>query len=360
MSASFTPTNAGSGIATFNEYYTNNTPCETNAHSASVAIPFNVLLALNIVDGNGNPISSADSNNVVIVGQNITLNAQTANSCSETWSNYQWAVDGTTETNFFVSKDSAQTNGYPQPLTNTATSSASFFWADAGSKSVRCSAVCGGIPYSTNVTFTVVRPNISASGKPGQVVFGHDKYNRTFICFGVTEPPSSVGMLFTNWLTMPPGTNYNKGKTNYSTEWIQLITSNPATITISNDVNDVVVHSCQTVGTVLDQQCPYLSTTSASADDSPDIALWLNNEIAASDSQTSMMWLMFKPDNGNWVPLWIVTWNCTGAATGFGNNWSFSGIPSISVLTNADSGATYPMWSNNATNFLYNPPIPTD
>jgi hypothetical protein len=43
MSASFTPTNAGSGTVTFNEYYTNNTPCDTNAHSASVAVPFNVI-----------------------------------------------------------------------------------------------------------------------------------------------------------------------------------------------------------------------------------------------------------------------------------------------------------------------------
>ena len=354
-SASFTPINAGSGTVTFNEYYINNTPCDTNAHSASVAIPFNVLLALNIVDGNGKPISSANSNNVVIVGQNIVLSAVTANSCSENWSNYQWTVDGTTETNFYV-QDPGQTNGYPQPLTITTNSGISFFWVDAGTKSVSCSAVCGGVPCSTNVAFTVVRPTISVHGKTGVVVIGHNTYGPC-LCFGVPSPASAVGIYFTNCLTMPAGNTYNNGDTNYSTEWIQLITSNPATITISNSAGDVVIYSCQTVGTDLDKHCPYSAATTT--DDSPFIGLFWPNEIAASDTQNSMMWLMFKPNNGNWVPLWIVTWECTGAATGFGNteeDWSKSGDSSISVLTSADSGATYPVWSNNATNFVFNIP----
>ena len=92
--ATFTPTTNGSGTITFFETYTNKMPCDTNVCSASNTIPFNVLLAFNIVDSNNNPISSANSNNVVIVGQNIALHVQTANSCSETWSNYQWSIAG--------------------------------------------------------------------------------------------------------------------------------------------------------------------------------------------------------------------------------------------------------------------------
>lgn len=356
MSVSFAPTNAGSGTVIFSEYYTNNTPCDTNVYSASLTVPFNVLLALNIVDGNTNPISSANNNNVVIVGQNIVLSAITANSCSETWSNYQWTVDGTTETNFHVSQDAEWTNGYPQPLTITTNSSIFFFWVDAGSKQVSCSAMCGGVSWSTNVTYSVVRPTISVNALTGTVVLGHNSYG-SCLCFGVVNPPTDVGILFTNSLTMPAGTNYNNGHTNYSTRWIQLITSNPATITTSNSVNDVVVHSCQTVGTVLDTRYPYPPTTLTSADDSPSIALWAPNEIAASDKQDSKMWLMFKPDNGNWVPLWITTWNCTGAAVGFGNKWSLSGPCNISVLSSIDSGATYPVWANNSASFQYDPPI---
>ena len=98
------PTNGGTGTATFYVSYTtwtnsaNSAPwCCTNTNS--VQVPFNVL-SLNIVDTNNLPITNANNNNVVIVGQNIALNAQSAGG---TFSNYQWTV-GATVTPIFLSQ----------------------------------------------------------------------------------------------------------------------------------------------------------------------------------------------------------------------------------------------------------------
>jgi hypothetical protein len=306
-----------------------------------------------VVSGTTNTICTANSNNVAIVGQQINLSAQTFGG---TFSNFQWTVSGTTETNFYVSSDSLWTNGYPQPLTVTTNTSVSFFWVDAGSKSVSCSAVCAGISCLSNATFTVVRPTNSVFCQTGNVTIGSGPK----IYFGFPIP-TQVGINFSNSILMPvnsASSYYNNGNTNYSTKWVQLITYNPSTITISNSASNVIVHSCQTVGTVLDTEYPYQNDTATTASDSPSITLSLTNEIAASDYQNSEMWLMFQPANGNLVPLWKVTWNCTGAATGFGGNvanWSFSGTPSISVSASADSGVIYPVWTNNASVFPWNP-----
>jgi hypothetical protein len=118
LSANFTPTNCGSGSVTFQLCYSNSPPFAPGLHYVASTNNFKVHMELSIVDGSGNPISSAYSNNVVIVGQSINLFAQTASPCSETWSNYQWTVDGTTETDFYISSALyGWSNGYPVDLT---------------------------------------------------------------------------------------------------------------------------------------------------------------------------------------------------------------------------------------------------
>jgi hypothetical protein len=56
--------------------------------------------------------------------------------------------------------------------------------------------------------------------------------------------------------------------------------------------------------------------------------------------------------------MWSTCWDCSGMAIGFGTNalnWSLTGT-NISVLSNGDSGSTYPVWTNNATNFQFQIP----
>jgi hypothetical protein len=382
--ATFTPTNAaGAGTVYFNAAYSNNTPCHPGVQYAPVcSIPFNLTLAMNILDANSKPISSANSNNVVIVGQNITLNAVSASPCSQTFSNFEWSVDGTVYTNFYISTDSLQTNGYPTPLTNTNSQNIACFWVDGGTKNVSCSAICGGTTCSTNVAFTVVRPTFSVSTTKGSVAVGTNGGGALNMLFGNANP-GPVGISL-SWTMVSFPLNNSSVKLG----WCQLITSNLDIITtisnivtnivkitnnvtnivnVTNCVTNVIPHTNETVGTVLDGIFPYPCYPDGHADDSPSIALFVNNETGAFDTLSATMWLMIQPTtnngvpvSGNWVPANTTAWSCAGTAAGFGtnaSNWSLSRT-NISVLTNGDSGITYPIWTNNATNFIqYHPPI---
>jgi hypothetical protein len=297
------------------------------------------------------------SNTTVIVGQQICLYC--SNSAGLNMSNYNWSVPGTTESQFYVSQDSGHTNGYPIPLTSAmltnTNGTVSFFWVDAGKKTVTCTAVCGGATNTVTTTFTVVSPmNINVSYSIGNVSIGND-LDEFDMNFGIPEPDGIPGIGFSNSLTMPPEfTNYYGI---YYTEWVQLLTSWKCTMTISNGVGNISNYINQTVGTCLDDNYPYQYDTSYTSD-SPSVPLDYSNQIAGTDSQYSQMWLMFKQIGGNWVPLWIVSWNCAGTATGFGSDsskWSLSGT-NISVSSSAPAGTTYPVWTNNAKNYNTNFP----
>jgi hypothetical protein len=364
------PTNGGTGTATFYISYTtwtnsaNSAPwCCTNTNS--VQVPFNVL-ALNITDvstdPNYNRISTTNTNNVVISGQSIQLVAQTLGG---TFSNFQWLVDATVYTNFYVSTDGLWTNGYPTPLTSTNSTNLAFFWVDAGAKRVTCSALCAGTSCTQNICFTVVRPTISISNSIGSVNIGTEHWGDLRMQFGLDSfQTNTVGITFipsplsfTNPLVMFPQTNLT-----WTRRWVQIITSNFETITISQTIPLAnLVYTNQTVGTVLDTQFPYpifLPTYNNGTCDSPDIGLYLNKQVAAYDTQTSIMYFLFQPTNGFPVPMWSTCWDCSGMAIGFGTNalnWSLTGT-NISVLSNGDSGSTYPVWTNNATNFQFQIP----
>ncbi len=341
--AIFTPTNCGSGTVNFSLSYTNQTPCGGTGGS-STSGSFTVL-SLNIVDGSGRAISAANSNNVVIVGQNIGLSAQT---CGGTFSNFQWTVAGTTESNFYVSSDPLWTNGYPVALTDTTNSSVSFFWVDAGSKSVSCSAVCGGVTCSTNVTFTVVRPTeIMVVSNNGPIAIDNTYYNNGILALHYGTRGSSIpgirGILFSNTVLMPP-TNYyyNNGNTNYDTEWVQIIINSPLIRFQTNDATG----DWYDLGAanVLDSYYNYNNgaLNVNPNGDAPGVGLDNTKWKAVITSEQFTMWLMFRPAGGQWVPLHAVTWSWGGTATWSGTGWNLTN-PSKLVTSDADSTIYPPM-----------------
>jgi hypothetical protein len=102
-------------------------------------------------------------------------------------------------------------------------------------------------------------------------------------------------------------------------------------------------------------------------DDSPLLTLEHPREIGAFLSMTAEMTLLFQALDaksnviGDWVPLYRVTWNCTGTAIGNGlnsTNWVLSGT-NIWVSSYGDSGSNYPgTWTNNVENCKhFYPPV---
>ena len=332
LSASFTPTDCGSGSVTFYLTYKNSMPCDTNVYSATpLGLSFNVL-SLNITDGSGNNISSANSNNVVIVGQGVGLTAQT---CGGTFSNFVWNVAGSAFSSYSANYQTGKVVTV-FPLTN---SSVSFYWKDGGSKSVSCSAVCAGVSCSTNVTITVVRPTAQIISKTGIVGLDagalHD---------GVNTSISTVGISFTNTLTMPSG-YYNSGDTNYSIEWVQKITSTVRRLQTNNVSGDWYRLSASDV---LDTTYPYPFDAGYGneSSDSPSQGLGGTLYKSASVNDSFTRWLLFKPDGGEWVPLRQVNWSWSAAASLVGGTWSLTSGTNSPNPTDSDSTA-HPEWTDN-------------
>ena len=353
LTANVTPPSCGGGSVSFVCNYTNQYPC-TNTGSSGTGCKFTVV-SLNITDGSGNLISSANSNDTVIVGEQVGLTAQT---CGGTFSNYQWTVDGTTESGFFVSPGPTNpgyygdgwTNGYPVALTDTTNSGVSFFWVDEGTKSVVCSAICGGITANASASLNVLKPTSAVFSKTANVALGNNINNSYYgLCFGTNGGPP--GIVFSKDLVMPSG-YYNNGNTNYNIEWIQLLT----TWNVSQTTVDGITHNRNTSGVVLDTTYPY--DVSNPTDDSPSVGT--DGALAVSDNQISEMWLMFRPEGGQWVPLRIVEWNWLGSATNSASGWVLTDSSHSNNPPDSDAGTTYPIWTDNAldTNaFYWKPPF---
>jgi len=197
-------------------------------------------------------------------------------------------------------------------------------------------------------------PAVKVTTNTGTVSIGYDDLGRLEMDFGLS-PPDVPGVLLSNIISMPYGVDNSNA---YRTEWVQLITNASTTETISNSVDDITNYGLQTIGVVLDTQYPVLANSNR-VWDSPTEYLNATNQIAATWSQQSEMWLMFTPNiYANWVPLWITTWSCTGTARGFGmnaSNWTLTGT-NISVLSSAEARTTYPIWTNNVKMFDTNQP----
>jgi hypothetical protein len=268
-------------------------------------------------------------------------------------------VPGPTESLFYVSPDDDNTNGCPIPLTNTTAQGVNFFWVLDGTYTVTCTNQLGGSTQTASTTFTVVRPtNINVAFNIGSVSVGIGENGRLRMRFGMGRDRATAGIWFSNSLTMPGGFS------NYNIEFVQIITGLQATITTTNtnSAGGVIPHFRQTNGPVLDMYYPSFPVNMNPVSDSPSLPLQIPTEIGGFFSMTAQTTALFQPLDADskryskmtddWVPIYTITWNCTGTATGYGlsaTNWVLSGT-NIWVSSYGDSGTNSPSWTNNIKN----------
>jgi hypothetical protein len=112
--------------------------------------------------------------NTAIVGQQMNLLCQ-LNFTNFTATSFQWTVPGYALTNFFVSTDAFQTNGYPIPVTATNNQEINFFWADgATNRVVQVFATIQGKMVTAQATFNVLRPTARIITQTSSVELGED------------------------------------------------------------------------------------------------------------------------------------------------------------------------------------------
>ena len=270
-----------------------------------------VVNLIAVADGAGNPISSANSNNVAIVGQAMSLQALT---CGGTFSNYQWTVPSTAFSAFNANN---QTGGVVWAFALTNSGVVGFSWIDAGAKQVSVSAVCAGIQLLTNAAITVVRPTACIKTFTGTVAVDNNYAgNGTYwLHFGeASTNPGVAGIFFSNTVVLPSG-YYNGGNTNCGTEWVQLVNSFDREFQTNNAAGTWYRRGPPLTNSVLDTVYPYIPIAPRLTEDSPAEPLLVNatnapyKTVTAADSFT--MWLMFQPTNGQWVPLRTVSWSGT-------------------------------------------------
>ncbi len=284
------------------------------------------------------------SNSTVIVGQLINPTCGWDANGGPTISNFLWTVPGYAIANFYVSSDAFQTNGHPVLFTLNTNSEADFYWADTRQKNVSCMINVKGVSLAVQTTFNVVRPSANIAAKTSSVELGREINNRWWgLCFGTNNGPA--GISFSNTVTMPPENNYNFGSTNFSTEWVQLINTYSASATTTPDG---VNHAKHSSGILLDSTYPYSSSKTTQG--SPSVGESAGLQSAGAVAQDSTMWLMFKPQGGEWVPLKSVNWNWSGAVTLSGTNLVLISRSWTTNPTDADALGMYPAWTDNFSN----------
>jgi len=93
LSATFTPTNGGNGIVTFNLTYASQTPCSTNAKTApQIQVPFNVVQITNITSSN---FPTNETRLLLGVGERVLLNLAGDPGGNFTWSTTAGSVSPT-------------------------------------------------------------------------------------------------------------------------------------------------------------------------------------------------------------------------------------------------------------------------
>ena len=331
LTAAFTPTDCGSGTVYFHLSYSNSAPCDTSVTGAPDVQGGFTVYGFNITDSSGKSISSANSNNVVIVGQYIGLTMQT---CGSTFSNFQWKVDGYAISNYDI------VNGilYADfPLTN---SWVGFHWVDGGSKQVSCSADSGGFQCSTNVNFTVVKPTAKINAKTSSVIF---------------TPVGSGGMLkfggflgqgitFSNTITVP--SNFSG-----TSVWSQVCASAPVfTITDTSGVTHTTVQNGSSP--FGDLPSPYGEFNGVNPYDSPSLEI-LSPNVGGSAAGSYEMFMMFQPPGGCPVPLRAVTWSWSAIVTKNSGQWS--GASTNSIDPPDYSTTSFPTWNSSLKAFHWDP-----
>jgi hypothetical protein len=305
---------------------------------------------LNIVDGSGNPISSANTNNVAMVGQHIGLTATTG--CG-TASNFQWSVPGYAISNYTVGwGGSADANKpstnitTPESLTTyfpTTNSGVSFYWVDGGAKNVSCSAVCGGITCSTNVTITVTRPTLSLLSQSSPVWYDYT-YSFYFIGISFGNKANNVNDMEYKVLINSPTYGY------------------AATVQIANSY--AINGTEQVTGLQADGCVPYQGTwpgilrgggSSSFLDllDTPQAGSYFESVSLAANFndyvmyQASIVNTIYAPLGGDTipVPLGRVFWSINGEAY-YSSPVSTTINPAEYQLEGPDNSTDFPIWTS--------------
>jgi hypothetical protein len=298
--------------------------------------------AVEIVDGNTGSNLTAQAN-TVIVGQQMNLVCQLAAGGSSL-TNFQWMVPGYAVTNFYVSTDALQTNGYPVSLSATNNQAIYFWWADgATNRVVRCSATVNGKKVTGQATFNVVKPTALITTISGTVAL-----DGNFPILNID------GSLITNIFALHygdldiPGINIYKTISiplgfSGSNQWVQIINSQVRGVQGTNGT-----WYLKQATNVLDTYYPYPGNNTT-VNDTPGEGIEGSIPVeAVSAADNFSMCLMFKPTGGQWVPLKVVNWNWGGVGSLSGTNW---------VLTSSNATNTigdlfiYPQWTNNIVNY---------
>jgi hypothetical protein len=332
LTASFTPGACGNGTVDFTCNYTNQNPCTNTGSTGSSGTSGSfTVLSLNIADGSGKTISTANSNDVAIVGQGIGLSAQT---CGGTFSNFQWTVAGYAVAGYDVGAG-VLTTDFP-----TTNSTVGFYWVDSGSKQVSCSAVCGGVTCSTNVTFTVVTPTATLNPvTTGTSIFGDTMEFAS---------DTNNGITFYNSLSVP--TNFSGFSVFSQTISLKTITRTESNGTVHNWTN-----ACSPL--FGDLPTPYQAnlagTTNFTPVDSPSVGLPAGYK-SVSRTTNFRMTMLFQPPGGIAVPMLAVDWSWQASAATNG-----VGVWTITSSTNSPNPAatpttTFPQWNCASQNGGFN------
>jgi hypothetical protein len=309
------------------------------------ATPIATNLTLQILDANNGNANLSSQTNTVIVGQqmNLTCQLSVTNSYMTSFplSNFQWTVPGYAISNYVVAADTSSA----MVITNfpTSNTNVTFYWVDgASNRIVQCSATVNGKTITGQAAFNVLRPTDTVQAKSGIVTID-GIYGEPTLRFGVNIA-GLTGMGFSNSITMPNGYT---GNTNI--QWVQEGISFLETEE-TNDGSGIWYSTGQPTNNVLDTFYPYPPDSASTASDSPH-SRGLNNYIAVTCSGHFNMWLMFKPDGGQWVPLRSVNWSWSGTGTNDFGLWVLSSHTN-SINPSDINTSTYPVWTQNLTNFF--------
>ena len=324
--------------------------CSSQSLKVIVGAPYLNIVALS----SGQSISSANSNDMAMVGQHIYLNAITGGSCGA-FSNFQWSVPGYAIGGYNMgSGGSSDPNNpstniiTPESLTTyfpTTNSTVDFYWVDGGAKTVSCSAVCGGVTCSTNVTINVTRPTVAMGSHSSPVWYASVKN----IVYEIEVTLGDKG--FNNW-------NYNSvinSPTDGHAVSVQIVNSFNL-----NGTEEVVGQ--QADGCVPYQGLGYSGDIRAGGtpnfsqiflQDGPESSMYFGSVSLSANFDD---YVMFQPDIGNtiyanlggdtiYVPLGKVNWIINGGAyyTGY---LSYTINPAIFSFKGPDNSTAFPIWNS--------------
>ena len=292
---------------------------------------------LKIIDANTfNNVT--DQTNSVIVGRQVSLFCELTVPIRTNWTfgNFSWTVPGTIFLNYVADAQSGvlYTNIY------TNLQSVVFYWADgASNRVIQCSAKVNGQTVTAITTFNVLRPTAKIITTGGTVAITLDTNSDTTIHCGLPQV-GSVGMLFSPTVTPPSGYSGN-----INLRWVQKVSS--LLRRVQTDDSPPAWYREQATN-VLDVSYPYPFNPYPCTSDSPS-STGLSPYQTVSYSDSFEMWLMFKPDGGQWVPLRKVAWHWDGAGSKYGATWTLDSHTDPGNPDDTDTTA-FPTWTDNMSN----------